>query len=466
MLFRLLQQYVPTFNGNQPPLNNNFAPPFAWQHNAQMAAQSWQLNHELLKKDSVLMQYKTNAQKYGYESKIRQLNQEIQLLKSSDSHLGKKCAELNNELLKKDSELEVLKINAQKYGYESKIRGLNQEICHLKSSEQQKLFCLREDCAKLNDELLKKNTELDALKVSEAKYNAACDNLEGLLLKNFKAMKQSKERMESEIKAKANEIAKLNETMAAVKRDYDGLMSDFSSQISKLNDKNKKLEISIDRSAKLEIKVKAIEDKCKEYIAEIKKLKQDSANSRQLELAKVEELTVRNEKLADECKRVSKLYNESFAMLHLKLESNLNACRTQVQKVQDDMSRVAEERDRLKMELKLANENSETAMERITKLQLKLKIQEEQYTTEIENLQKHSADPQTSTIECIIRILAKPTDAYEVLQVPQNASAASIKKKYRELSLRFHPDKCKIFGSDEAFKAVAAAYKLLNSRFG
>ncbi|KAI1695705.1 dnaJ domain-containing protein [Ditylenchus destructor] len=90
---------------------------------------------------------------------------------------------------------------------------------------------------------------------------------------------------------------------------------------------------------------------------------------------------------------------------------------------------------------------------------------------------KPCVDPQPSTtgpqpsssisadMELIIRILARPNDIYGVFQVPEDASGGLIKKKYRDLALRLHPDKCKIPGADEAFKAVSKAYKKLNNPF-
>lgn len=43
-------------------------------------------------------------------------------------------------------------------------------------------------------------------------------------------------------------------------------------------------------------------------------------------------------------------------------------------------------------------------------------------------------------------------DYYEILQVSREFSDSQIKKKYYELALKLHPDKCKVPGSTEAFK--------------
>ena len=58
-------------------------------------------------------------------------------------------------------------------------------------------------------------------------------------------------------------------------------------------------------------------------------------------------------------------------------------------------------------------------------------------------------------------------DYYAVLGVPRNASADDIKKSYRKLAVRFHPDKNKNPGSEEKFKEISEAYRVLfdpNSR--
>ena len=52
-------------------------------------------------------------------------------------------------------------------------------------------------------------------------------------------------------------------------------------------------------------------------------------------------------------------------------------------------------------------------------------------------------------------------DYYAVLGVPRNASAEDIKKSYRKLAIRFHPDKNKNQGAEETFKEISEAYKIL-----
>ena len=51
---------------------------------------------------------------------------------------------------------------------------------------------------------------------------------------------------------------------------------------------------------------------------------------------------------------------------------------------------------------------------------------------------------------------------YETLQVSENASAAEIKKSYRNLAKKYHPDMNKDSGAEEKFKEINAAYEVLS----
>nr|CAB3238721.1 hsp40 heat shock protein 40 [Phallusia mammillata] len=53
-------------------------------------------------------------------------------------------------------------------------------------------------------------------------------------------------------------------------------------------------------------------------------------------------------------------------------------------------------------------------------------------------------------------------DYYAILLLTRNATDADIKKSYRKLALKYHPDKNKDPGSQEKFKQIAEAYEVLS----
>ena len=70
---------------------------------------------------------------------------------------------------------------------------------------------------------------------------------------------------------------------------------------------------------------------------------------------------------------------------------------------------------------------------------------------------------QASVADSVRRASKSPRDAhYKVLGVERGAGDAEIKKAYRRLSLKVHPDKNPAPGADEAFKAVGLAYATLS----
>ncbi|XP_068600554.1 dnaJ homolog subfamily C member 18 [Brachionichthys hirsutus] len=54
-------------------------------------------------------------------------------------------------------------------------------------------------------------------------------------------------------------------------------------------------------------------------------------------------------------------------------------------------------------------------------------------------------------------------DFYEILGVPKDAGEEDLKKAYRKLALKFHPDKNFAPGATDAFKAIGNAYALLSN---
>ena len=54
------------------------------------------------------------------------------------------------------------------------------------------------------------------------------------------------------------------------------------------------------------------------------------------------------------------------------------------------------------------------------------------------------------------------TDYYDILNLSEEADENDIKKAYRKLAIKFHPDKNRAPESGEAFKKVSAAYACLS----
>ncbi|KAK1413949.1 hypothetical protein QVD17_29686 [Tagetes erecta] len=62
----------------------------------------------------------------------------------------------------------------------------------------------------------------------------------------------------------------------------------------------------------------------------------------------------------------------------------------------------------------------------------------------------------------IVREIKMKKDYYEILGLEKSASVEDVKKAYRKLSLKVHPDKNKAPGSEEAFKKVSKAFQCLS----
>ena len=55
-------------------------------------------------------------------------------------------------------------------------------------------------------------------------------------------------------------------------------------------------------------------------------------------------------------------------------------------------------------------------------------------------------------------------DYYSILGINRNATDDEIKKAYRKLALKFHPDKNKTPEAEEKFKLIAEAYEVLSDK--
>lgn len=55
-------------------------------------------------------------------------------------------------------------------------------------------------------------------------------------------------------------------------------------------------------------------------------------------------------------------------------------------------------------------------------------------------------------------------DYYRILGIQRGATDEDIKKAYRKLALKYHPDKNKTPGAEDRFKEVAEAYEVLSDK--
>ncbi|CAH8299015.1 unnamed protein product [Eruca vesicaria subsp. sativa] len=62
----------------------------------------------------------------------------------------------------------------------------------------------------------------------------------------------------------------------------------------------------------------------------------------------------------------------------------------------------------------------------------------------------------------LVRSIKRNNDYYTILGLEKNCSVEEIRKAYRKLSLKVHPDKNKAPGSEEAFKKVSKAFTCLS----
>lgn len=62
----------------------------------------------------------------------------------------------------------------------------------------------------------------------------------------------------------------------------------------------------------------------------------------------------------------------------------------------------------------------------------------------------------------IVRLIKRNRDYYAILGLEKGCSVEEVRKAYRKLSLKVHPDKNKAPGSEEAFKSVSKAFQCLS----
>jgi hypothetical protein len=71
------------------------------------------------------------------------------------------------------------------------------------------------------------------------------------------------------------------------------------------------------------------------------------------------------------------------------------------------------------------------------------------------------AQAEADAIE-VQRVLSSKSD-YDVLQLKPGCGAAALKKRYKEMAVRLHPDKCKDPQASSAFQRAHRAYQALQS---
>ena len=54
-------------------------------------------------------------------------------------------------------------------------------------------------------------------------------------------------------------------------------------------------------------------------------------------------------------------------------------------------------------------------------------------------------------------------DLYKILGISRNATNSDIKKAYRKLALKYHPDKNKSIDANEKFNQIRIAYEILSN---
>ena len=67
-------------------------------------------------------------------------------------------------------------------------------------------------------------------------------------------------------------------------------------------------------------------------------------------------------------------------------------------------------------------------------------------------------------MESEIKEMLSKKDFYDILGVSKNSTEDEMKKAYRKLALKYHPDKNKTPGSQEVFRKVAQAYDCLSNQ--
>ncbi|KAJ3610158.1 hypothetical protein NHX12_022252 [Muraenolepis orangiensis] len=77
--------------------------------------------------------------------------------------------------------------------------------------------------------------------------------------------------------------------------------------------------------------------------------------------------------------------------------------------------------------------------------------------------EREAAKPYTADQLDAVKKIKSCKDYYQILAVEKDAAEEDLKKAYRKLALKFHPDKNQAPGATEAFKAIGTAYAVLSN---
>lgn len=69
----------------------------------------------------------------------------------------------------------------------------------------------------------------------------------------------------------------------------------------------------------------------------------------------------------------------------------------------------------------------------------------------------------TPITEQDVQRMLRTKDFYDILGVSKTATEEEIKRAYKKLALKYHPDKLRLPGAQEVFKKIAQAYDCLTN---
>ncbi|KAI9293040.1 DnaJ-domain-containing protein [Neoconidiobolus thromboides FSU 785] len=113
--------------------------------------------------------------------------------------------------------------------------------------------------------------------------------------------------------------------------------------------------------------------------------------------------------------------------------------------------------DQAKQYLKIIEPKSKESPEKV-----KVEIKQEKESVKMSNSNSSSRAYTKEQVEEVIEIKRNSGDFYKILRITKEATENEIKKAYKKLALKFHPDKNSAPGADEAFKLVSKAFSVLS----